>query len=200
MGVGLIIFWPALFAVGGNDQQTAAPPFAFRVPQQNASVRVDPVVIWGMSDQADLADLGFPVKAARCMTLAPLLNAAPVIQIHAFAAMGAFGLGVYQLARRKGTPHHRLTGWIWVGLMLTVVLTSFWIHELRLWGPWSPIHLLSIFTLVMLPVGVWRARHHQVQRHRWTMISIFAGALVIAGIFTFVPGRIMHTVVFAINP
>lgn len=23
MGVGLIIFWPALFAVGGNDQQTA---------------------------------------------------------------------------------------------------------------------------------------------------------------------------------
>ncbi len=23
MGVGLIIFWPALFAIGGNDQQTA---------------------------------------------------------------------------------------------------------------------------------------------------------------------------------
>ena len=23
MGVGLIVFWPALFAVGGNDQQTA---------------------------------------------------------------------------------------------------------------------------------------------------------------------------------
>jgi uncharacterized membrane protein len=130
------------------------------------------------------------------MTLAPLLDASPAIQIHAFAAMGAFGLGVYQLARPKGTPHHRLTGWIWVGLMLAVVLTSFWIHELRLWGPWSPIHLLSIFTLVMLPLGVWRAHRHQVQHHRWTMISIFLGALVVAGIFTLVPGRIMHAVIF----
>ena len=28
------------------------------------------------------------------------------------------------------------------------------------------------------------------------MISIFTSALVIAGVFTLVPGRIMHTVVF----
>jgi uncharacterized membrane protein len=28
------------------------------------------------------------------------------------------------------------------------------------------------------------------------MISIFAGALVVAGLFTLVPGRIMHRVVF----
>jgi uncharacterized membrane protein len=28
------------------------------------------------------------------------------------------------------------------------------------------------------------------------MISIFVGALVIAGLFTFWPGRIMHAVVF----
>jgi uncharacterized membrane protein len=28
------------------------------------------------------------------------------------------------------------------------------------------------------------------------MISVFAGALVIAGLFTLLPGRIMHAVVF----
>jgi uncharacterized membrane protein len=28
------------------------------------------------------------------------------------------------------------------------------------------------------------------------MIGIFAGALVVAGLFTLVPGRIMHAVVF----
>jgi uncharacterized membrane protein len=28
------------------------------------------------------------------------------------------------------------------------------------------------------------------------MIGIFTGALVIAGLFTFVPGRIMHAVLF----
>jgi uncharacterized membrane protein len=47
----------------------------------------------------------------------------------------------------------------------------------------------------MLPVGVLYARRHHVARHRFVMISIFCGALVIAGLFTFVPGRIMHAVI-----
>jgi len=61
---------------------------------------------------------------------------------------------------------------------------------------WSPIHLLSIFTPVTLPLGVWMAHRHRVADHRRIMILIFSGALVIAGLFTLVPGRIMHTVVF----
>jgi uncharacterized membrane protein len=130
------------------------------------------------------------------MTLAPLLDASPAIQLHAFAAMTAFVLGVVQLSAPKGTLPHRTVGWIWVALMLAVSISAFWIHQLRLWGPWSPIHLLAIFTLIMLPLGVWYAHRHAVEYHRWTMIGIFAGALVIAGIFTFVPGRIMYQVAF----
>ena len=130
------------------------------------------------------------------MSLAPLLNAAPAIQVHAFAAMTAFALGVLQLSAPKGTLPHRTIGWIWVGLMLVVSVTAFWIHELRLWGPWSPIHLLAIFTLATLPLAVIHARRHRVIKHRNAMISIFVGALLIAGLFTFVPGRIMYAVVF----
>src|SRR3979411_2466273 len=130
------------------------------------------------------------------MSLAPLLDAAPAIPLHAFAAMTAFVLGVVQLAAPKGTLPHRALGWIWVGLMAGVAASSFWIHQIRLVGPWSPIHLLSIFTLAMLPLGVWRAPRHQVNAHRWTMIGIFTGALVIAGLFTLFPGRIMHAVIF----
>src|SRR5258707_13171515 len=106
------------------------------------------------------------------MTFAPLLQASPGIQLHAYAAMGAFVLGAMQLARPKGTLSHRIVGSIWVLLMLVVSISAFFIHQLRIWGPWSPIHLLAIFTLVMLP------------------------ALVIAGLFTFVPGRIMRAVLF----
>jgi uncharacterized membrane protein len=130
------------------------------------------------------------------MNLAPLLNALPPIPLHAIAAMAAFVLGVVQFAAPKGTLPHRSLGWIWVGLMVAVAVSSFWIHQIRLVGPWSPIHLLSIFTLVMLPLGVWRAHRHDVTAHRRTMIGIFTGALVIAGLFTFVPGRIMHAVLF----
>ena len=69
--------------------------------------------------------------------------------------------------------------------MVVVAGSSFWIHEIRLVGPWSPIHLLSIFSLVMLVVGVLAARGHNVSRHKKTMVSIFAGALIIAGFFAF---------------
>jgi uncharacterized membrane protein len=130
------------------------------------------------------------------MTLAPLLDASPAIKLHAFAAMTAFALGVVQLSAPKGTIPHRTIGWIWVALMLAVSISAFWIHQLRIWGPWSPIHFLAIFTLVMVPLGVWYAHRHAVERHRWTMIGIFVGALVVAGIFTFVPGRIMYAVAF----
>ena len=130
------------------------------------------------------------------MSLAPLLDAAPAIPLHAFAAMAAFVLGAIQLAAPKGTLPHRTLGWIWVILMVIVAASPFWIHQLRLVGPWSPIHLLSIFSLVMLVLGVMAARRHNVRSHKFTMIGIFFGALVIAGLFTFVPGRIMHAVVF----
>lgn len=130
------------------------------------------------------------------MTLAPLLNASPVIQVHAFSAMTALGLGIVQLAAPKGTLPHRTIGWTWVTLMTVLAVTSFWIHTIRLFGPFSPIHLLSIFTLVMLPIAVLRAHRHEVPQHRKAMIGLFVGALLVAGLFTFVPGRIMYKVVF----
>ena len=130
------------------------------------------------------------------MSLAPLLDAAPAIPLHAFSAMAAFALGIVQLTAPKGTLPHRSLGWVWVLLMASVAASSFWIHQLRLVGPWSPIHLLSIFTLTMLPLAVWRAHTHRVADHRRIMILLFTGALVVAGLFTLLPGRIMHTVVF----
>jgi uncharacterized membrane protein len=132
------------------------------------------------------------------MSLAPLLNASPTIQIHAFAAMAALAIGVVQLSAPKGTLPHRGIGGMWVLLMLVVCVSSFFIHTIRLWGPWSPIHLLSIFTLGSLPLAVVYAHRHDVAHHRLAMISIYTGGLVIAGLFTFVPGRIMHAVLFGL--
>jgi uncharacterized membrane protein len=127
---------------------------------------------------------------------APLTSAGPAIALHAFAAMAALALGMVQLASPKGTLPHRALGWVWVVLMLLVAGSSFLIHDMRMWGIWSPIHLLSILVLVMLPLAVLAARRHRIRAHRLTMIGLFTGALVIAGVFTFVPGRIMHRVVF----
>ena len=127
------------------------------------------------------------------MTLAPLLQASPDIQIHAFAAMGAVVVGAVQLAAPKGTLPHRIVGSIWVLLMLVVSISAFFVHELRIWGSLES-HPPAIFTLVMLPIAVWRAHKHEIERHRREMLGLFFGALVIAGLFTLMPGRIMHEV------
>jgi uncharacterized membrane protein len=130
------------------------------------------------------------------VTLAPLLNASPAIQIHAFTAMAALALGTVQLAAAKGTLPHRTLGWGWVVLMFVVAASSLFIHELRIWGSWSPIHLLSIYVLITLPLAVLAAHRHARECHRRAMLGLFVGGLVIAGLFTFYPGRIMHTVLF----
>lgn len=130
------------------------------------------------------------------MTLAPLLDASPVIQIHAFAAMAAFVIGLTQLLRRKGDGPHRAAGYLWVVLMLAIALSSFWIHGIDQWRGFSLIHLLSVWTLITIPLAVFYARRGQISAHKKWMISLFFGALVIAGLFTFLPGRIMSHVVF----
>jgi uncharacterized membrane protein len=131
------------------------------------------------------------------MTLDPLLSASPVIIVHAFAAMAAFVVGLVQFAGPKGATLHRTLGWLWVLTMVTIAASSFWINGIKQVGNYSWIHGLSIFVLVLLPVGVLAARRHRVSAHRQTMIGLFLGALVIAGLFTLMPGRIMHQVVFA---
>lgn len=127
----------------------------------------------------------------------PLLQASAAIQIHVYAAVAATFLGAYVFARRKGTKAHRLAGRLWVLLMVLVSVSSFAIHELKVWGQWSPIHILSIATLISLAAAVHLARRGQIRSHRFTMISTYAGALMIAGAFSFMPGRIMHE--FAVN-
>ena len=130
------------------------------------------------------------------MTLQPLLEASLAIQLHAAAAVLAFLLGGMILFRRKGDRLHRMGGRVWVGLMLVVCISSFFIHTIRMFGPWSPIHLLSLGTLVSLAWGVGLARSRRIMEHRRTMQGTYVGALVLAGFFTFMPGRIMHEVFF----
>lgn len=84
------------------------------------------------------------------MTLAPLLAAPLAIQLHAIAALSLIPLTLIQLGRRKSGVWHRCIGWAWVILMAITAVSSFWIHGIRLFGPFSLIHILSVITLLTL--------------------------------------------------
>lgn len=129
------------------------------------------------------------------MSLSPLLNASPVIQIHTFFAIAAVILTIAIFTLPRGSTAHRWMGWTWVTLMAIVALSSFGIHGISLIGPFGPIHILSVFVLFQLVVNVRAARTRNIRGHARGMKLLTLGALVGAGAFTFLPGRIMYQVV-----
>jgi uncharacterized membrane protein len=129
------------------------------------------------------------------MNIDPLIAAHQPIPLHALAALAATILGAAQLWAPKGTRIHRRVGWIWVGLMTFVAASGFFIHSLRVIGPFSPIHLLSVFTLASLWHAIRAARRGNIRAHRLTMVALFWMALILTGVFTFLPGRVMYQVV-----
>jgi uncharacterized membrane protein len=112
----------------------------------------------------------------------------PIILVHMFAAFAALGLGSFIFLRRKGDAAHRDSGRLWVGLMLATALSSFWIRGN---GGFSWIHGLSVFTLATLALGIWLAASGNIARHRLVMKNLYVGALVITGLFTLMPQRLL---------
>ena len=130
------------------------------------------------------------------MKIDALLAASLPIQVHVVAVLLAFVIGVLQLLLKRGTPLHRAMGWTWVVAMVVTALSSFFIHSIRLVGLWSPIHILSVVTLVSLAWAIYSSRRGNVRRHGIIMASLFVFAVIGAGVFTLLPGRLMHVVLF----
>ena len=112
------------------------------------------------------------------------------VAIHLGSALAAFVLGAVLLSRRlKGDRAHRVLGWTWVGLMLSVAVSSLWIPGfLR----FSWIHLFTLLTFVSLAQGVTRARAHNVIGHRRAMTGLYIGGMLVAGGLALAPGRTLH--------
>jgi uncharacterized membrane protein len=116
---------------------------------------------------------------------------------HLSTVLLALPLGISQLVLPKGTLRHRTVGWIWVTLMTATALVSFAIHGINP-GGLSWIHIFSVTTLIFAPLIVLYARRGQVERHRAAVLGLMLGGLVIAGLFTFIPGRALGQLVFRI--
>ena len=128
------------------------------------------------------------------MTL--LFAEAPPIPLHALAALLAVILGGIQLAMKKGTRLHKALGWIWTVIMAIVAITSFFIHEIKIWGQYSPIHLLSLWTLISLGLAIYFAKIGKIKRHKQVMVALYGFGLILTGFFTMMPGRVMHQIIF----
>ena len=82
--------------------------------------------------------------------------------------------------------------------MLWVSITSFWIQTIRIIGPFSPIHFLSIFTIWSVFDATRSAKNGNIRRHKRIKKLLYILALIVTGLFTLLPGRTMNAVLFGL--
>lgn len=117
----------------------------------------------------------------------------PALAVHLGTAVPAIPLGAWLLARRKGDRPHRVVGRLWMALMLGASVSSFWLTGLT--GGFSPIHVFSVVTPLSIARAVWAARTGNMTAHRYAVIGAYVGLLT-AGVFAFVPGRVLNGLLF----
>lgn len=130
------------------------------------------------------------------------MNETLILSLHALPGLIALILGGVVLLSKKGTKIHKKRGYVWLGLMILISLTAIFIQEINP-GSYSLIHLLIPWTIFSIIFGIFAIKKFKVTKnkiwkasHQWTMIGLFFGALVIAGAFTLVPGRMLHQLIF----
>lgn len=118
-----------------------------------------------------------------------------IVWAHILTILVALVLTPVMLLRRRGDAPHRALGWVWAAALFLTAALSFWVREINP-GGFSPIHLLSLLTVVQVPLIVLHARRHDWKKHRRAVRGMVTGALLVAGFFTFPFGRLMGTWLF----
>ncbi len=129
------------------------------------------------------------------MNFDPITSASPVIQIHLAAALLALVSGTAMWLRPKGTKSHKLVGRAFMLLMLVTAFSAIFIREINR-GGLSWIHIFVPVTFI----GIWQSlraiKKGNIKKHTRHVKGLFFGALLIPGIFTFLPGRRLFAVFF----
>lgn len=137
-----------------------------------------------------------------CVVIAVTKGAADLPRVPAFVLLHlatittALALTPVMLLRRRGDRTHRRLGTVWVLAMFATAALSFGIRTNQ-WGGFSPIHILSVWTVIQVPIIWWTARNHKIDRHRSAVRGMVFGALLIAGFFTFPFDRMLGRWLFS---
>lgn len=120
---------------------------------------------------------------------------------HLATILPAFAVGTYLMLSRKGTPLHRSLGRFYmVSMLLTAIITLMMPAQVgpTLFNHFGLIHLFSLLAIESVFEAWFAIRRGDVKRHAKSMIGLYIGGLIIAGGFTFMPGRMLHGWLFGI--
>lgn len=127
------------------------------------------------------------------------MNYLDLMYFHLATVIPCFVIGTYLLLAKKGTPIHKILGRVYMILMLiTATITLFMSAKV---GPpfinhFGYIHLFSVLTIYTVPTAYIAIKKGNVKSHKRKMIILYFGAIIIAGGFTFFPGRYLYELFF----
>lgn len=122
-----------------------------------------------------------------------------LMYLHLATVVPCFIVGTVLLLIKKGTIIHKNFGKIYMVLMLfTAFVTLFMPAHVgsTLFGHFGWIHLFSVLTIYTVPTAYLAIKKGNVKSHKRKMILLYFGAIIIAGGFTFSPGRYLHELFF----
>ena len=118
------------------------------------------------------------------------------LSVHLATVIPAIPLGAYIFLTKKGGQRHKALGKVWLALMMTTGIATLFIRNLN-HGQFSWIHLFTLLTFIAVPQALLAVRRGKIDEHKKHLRNFFIGALVIAGITAFAPGRTMWQWAFA---
>jgi uncharacterized membrane protein len=107
----------------------------------------------------------------------------------------AFLIGTFLLLNPKGTRVHKLLGKIYMVLMLLTAIVTLFMSAVvgpTLLNHFGFIHLFSFLVFYSVPTSYFAARNGNIIKHKSSMLGLYIGGILIAGSFTFMPGRLLH--------
>lgn len=122
-----------------------------------------------------------------------------LMYFHLVTVVPCIVIGAVQFAMKKGSPIHKAAGKTFMILMLiTGIVTLLMPAQVgpQLFNHFGWIHLFSLLTLVSVPRAYFAIRRGDINSHKYNLIGLYVGGIIIAGGFTLAPGRYLHHLFF----
>ena len=119
--------------------------------------------------------------------------------VHLITVVPCFVIGTILLLIKKGTNLHKKLGQVYMVLMMiTACVTLFMPAHVgtRILNHFGFIHSFSFLTIYTVPTAYIAAKKGDIKSHKRKMILLYFGAIIIAGAFTFTPGRYLYEIFF----
>ncbi len=122
-----------------------------------------------------------------------------LMYLHLVTVLPCFVMGTLLLLIKKGTSFHKKIGRVYMILMIiTAIITLFMPADIgpRLLNHFGWIHTFSFLTIYTVPAAYIAVKKGNIKSHKRKMILLYFGAIIIAGGFTFTPGRYLYNLLF----